>query len=199
MLSIIIPVYNVEQYIEACLDSILTQNLNDFEIICINDGSTDNSLGILEKYQNKERRLKIYSQKNSGPGVARNFAINIAKGDYICFVDPDDKLEPLSLDSVYQFAIEKKLKVVQFNYKTFQENKDYKEYNFAEQILNLYNYDLNKIKYYNFNNVLKDCFHAFDMHIVNKIYSRDFIIKNKIYFTNDRYAEDWLFAIIRRD
>ena len=90
-LSIIIPVYNVEKYLPKCLDSILNQSFKDFEIICINDGSSDNSLKILEEY--KDKRIIIINKENAGSGVARNAGLEIAKGEYIFFVDGDDWLE----------------------------------------------------------------------------------------------------------
>lgn len=89
--SIIIPMYNSEKYIERCIDSILSQTYKDFEIIIINDGSTDNSLKICEKY--RDDRLKIFSKKNEGVGAARNYGLDIADGDYILFIDSDDCID----------------------------------------------------------------------------------------------------------
>ena len=89
--SIIVPIFNVDKYLEACLDSLICQTLKDIEIICVNDGSTDNSLEILNQYQGKEKRLKIFSQENKGVSAARNLGLQIAKGDYILFVDADDE------------------------------------------------------------------------------------------------------------
>ena len=88
--SIIIPVYNVEQYLPKCLDSIINQTLKDIEIICINDGSIDNSLSILKEYASKDDRIIIIDKENEGQGIARNLGIKKAKGKYIGFVDPDD-------------------------------------------------------------------------------------------------------------
>ncbi len=95
--SIIIPVYNVEEYLAECIDSILSQDYNNIQILCINDGSTDNSLKLLEKYAKKDRRIKIFSQKNQGQGIARNVGIKNATGDYIMFIDPDDWILPNTL------------------------------------------------------------------------------------------------------
>ena len=88
--SVIIPLYNVENYLKQCLDSVVNQTLKEIEIICINDGSTDNSKQILEDYARKDDRIKIINRKNSGQGVARNVGIKYAKGEYIGFVDSDD-------------------------------------------------------------------------------------------------------------
>ncbi|GHT51946.1 hypothetical protein AGMMS49982_10840 [Bacteroidia bacterium] len=97
ILSIIVPVYNVEKYIEKCLDSLLNQDLADYEIIAINDGSTDGSSNILEKYALKQDNIIVVNQENKGPGGARNTGLKKAKGEYLMFVDSDDYIEPNSL------------------------------------------------------------------------------------------------------
>ena len=92
LLSIIIALYNSEEYIEKCIKSIVEQTYNNLEIIIINDGSTDESLKICEQFQEKDKRIKIYNQKNTGVSSARNTGIAKATGDYITFVDSDDYL-----------------------------------------------------------------------------------------------------------
>src|SRR5574344_1254251 len=90
-ISIIIPVYNVQKYLSKCLESILSnQKLKDIEVICINDSSTDNSDKILEKYAEKDKRVILLRQKNSGAGAARNSALKYARGEYVLYLDPDD-------------------------------------------------------------------------------------------------------------
>lgn len=91
--SIIVPVYNDEKYLENCLDSLTGQTLKEVEIICTNDGSTDGSNKILKKYADKDSRITVLEQKNSGPGKARNTALDKAQGEYILFCDADDSLE----------------------------------------------------------------------------------------------------------
>ena len=99
-LSIIIPVYNVENYLPACLDSILCQEQSDFEIILIDDGSTDGSLNICKDYAWKNPRIKVITQKNQGVSAARNTGIKAAKGEYITFIDSDDLITPTYLSSL---------------------------------------------------------------------------------------------------
>lgn len=89
-ISVIIPVYNAEQYLKQCMESVLGQTLKEIEIICIDDGSTDNSLNILREYQKKDNRIIIFSQENQGAAVARNKGLELAKGIYVAFMDPDD-------------------------------------------------------------------------------------------------------------
>ncbi len=93
-ISVIVPVYNTEKYLANCLDSIINQTYKNLEIIVINDGSTDNSKAILNKYAQKEPRLKIIVQKNQGLSGARNSGLKIASGDFITFIDSDDMVEP---------------------------------------------------------------------------------------------------------
>lgn len=88
--SIIVPIYNVERYLDKCIISLTEQDINDYEIILINDGSTDNSINICEKWLAKSNNIKIYTKHNSGLSDTRNFGIKKAIGDYIVFVDSDD-------------------------------------------------------------------------------------------------------------
>ena len=85
-ISVIVPVYNVEKYLSECLDSIINQTLKDIEIICVNDGSTDNSLSILKEYASKDNRIKIIDKENEGLGYTRKVGLDNATGDYILFV-----------------------------------------------------------------------------------------------------------------
>ncbi len=92
--SVIVPVYNTEKYLKNCLDSIINQTYKDIEIILINDGSKDNSLSVLQEYEAVEKRIKVFSQENSGVSSARNKGIDLSSGEYILFIDSDDYLEP---------------------------------------------------------------------------------------------------------
>ena len=94
MISIIIPVYNVENYLNRCIDSVLSQTYKNLEIILIDDGSTDSSSKICDFYQEKDRRVIAYHKRNEGQGIARNYGIDRSKGEYIMFVDSDDWIDP---------------------------------------------------------------------------------------------------------
>ncbi len=102
--SVIIPVYNVEKYLSSCLNSVLHQTYQDFEIICVNDGSTDRSGKILDLYAKKDHRIKVFTQSNKGQSAARNKALKVAKGEYIQFLDSDDFLHPQTLEATVWFA-----------------------------------------------------------------------------------------------
>lgn len=101
LISVIVPIYNVEKYLSKCIESIINQTYKKLEIILVNDGSTDNSLEICEKYRNKDDRIKIINKSNGGLSDARNKGIEIALGDYISFVDSDDYLDYKMIEILY--------------------------------------------------------------------------------------------------
>lgn len=112
IVSVLVPVYNVEKYLKRCLDSIVNQTLVNIEIICVNDGSTDNSLKILEEYRARDRRIKIVNKQNGGLPSARNAALDVAVGEYIGFVDSDDYIEPDMFEKLVNVARDEKSEVV---------------------------------------------------------------------------------------
>ena len=116
--SVIIPVYNAEKYLRYCLDSLCRQSFDSWEAICIDDGSSDNSLKILQEYAEKDRRFIVCTQKNSGVSAARNRGVDLAKGQYIMFMDCDDVLHSQCLAMAYAGAKESKADLVQYGYKT---------------------------------------------------------------------------------
>ena len=101
LISVIIPVYNVEKYLHQCLNSLITQTLKEIEIICVDDGSTDSSWRILQEFAQKDNRVIIHQQHNLHAGVARNNGLKIAKADYVMFLDSDDFFEPNMLEDLY--------------------------------------------------------------------------------------------------
>ena len=103
-LSIIVPVYNVAEYLERCLNSLINQTLNEIEIICVNDGSTDNSLCILEKFAGLDKRIKMINQKNKGLSGARNTGIKLVQGEYFGFLDSDDWVDLDYFEKLYKRA-----------------------------------------------------------------------------------------------
>lgn len=102
--SILVPVYNASQYLRECLDSIKKQTLSNIEVICVNDGSTDDSLAILQEYAREDNRIKIISQENGGYGAAMNHALDNAQGEYIGIVEPDDYISPIMYEALYAAA-----------------------------------------------------------------------------------------------
>jgi len=114
--SIIVPIYNMENYLNRCLDSLLIQSLKEIEIIAVNDGSTDSTLPILNEYIRKDYRIKIINTNNMRVSSARNEGIKAATGDFIGFVDPDDWVEPKMYETMYNTAIKDKIDIVMCTY-----------------------------------------------------------------------------------
>ena len=105
-ISVIVPVYNADLYIKDCIESILRQSFRDFELILVDDGSLDRSGEICDAYEKKDSRIRVIHQTNQGQAAARNHAIKIAKGEWVCFVDSDDLIHPNMLKSLLHAAIE---------------------------------------------------------------------------------------------
>lgn len=106
LISVIVPVYNAENYIYRCVDSILSQTFQNFELILVDDGSPDNCGTICDEYAAKDSRIRVIHQKNQGQAAARNRAVTEARGVWICFVDSDDRIHPQMLEHLYQSATE---------------------------------------------------------------------------------------------
>lgn len=116
MISIIIPVYQVEKYLRKCLDSVIAQTFSDLEIILIDDGSTDSSGEICNEYATKDSRIKVIHQENQGLSASRNVGLDIARGDFIGFVDSDDYIEPAMFENLYQAALKNNADIVICNF-----------------------------------------------------------------------------------
>ena len=120
-ISVIIPVYNVGRYLEECLNHMINQTFSDIEIICINDGSTDESPDILREFAKRDDRIQIINQKNRGLGATRNRGLELSKGDYIYFMDGDDYLELAALEELYELSEKYSLDFAMFKLKNFNE------------------------------------------------------------------------------
>ena len=125
--SVIVPVYNTEPYLRECLDSICGQTLRNIEIICVNDGSTDGSLSILEEYAARDPRVRVFSQENFGQGHARNVGLDLARGEYVYFMDSDDCLPFSALQKEYASAKAADLDVLLFEGESMYESKELEE------------------------------------------------------------------------
>ncbi|MDD2425860.1 MAG: glycosyltransferase [Bacteroidales bacterium] len=123
--SVIIPAYNTAPYLVEAVDSVLNQTLKNFEVIIVDDGSTDNTLEIIQNYAQKDSRIKYYHQKNQGQSVARNLAMSASRGEYIYFMDSDDILVRNALEYCYKTASENGLDLVTFDAESFSESGTY--------------------------------------------------------------------------
>ena len=112
--SIVIPVYNVEKYIEKCLESVLNQTYDNFEVIVVNDGSPDNSEKIIAQYAQKDKRIKLFTKENGGLSDARNYGVKQCTGDFLLFIDSDDYIEKELLNKLQKVLNKKKYEVIKF-------------------------------------------------------------------------------------
>ena len=122
--SILIPTYNVEPYLVQCMESVVNQTLRDIEIVCVNDGSTDNSLKILKEYADKDERIVLIDKKNEGYGIGMNIALEKASGEYIGIVEPDDFVPVEMYEDLYRIASENDLDFVKADFYRFVTNED---------------------------------------------------------------------------
>lgn len=187
--SIIIPIYNVENYLSRCLESVINQTLIDIEIICVNDGSYDGSDEIIKQYAKIDDRVKIVEKKNGGLSSARNAGMNIAQGDYICFLDSDDYYERNLCERLYKEVLEHNPDIIAFGANIFPLTKDTDSWTyhnlspetqrfrkFCPEILLSYN------RGYPF--VWRNCF------------KRKYLEKNHLYFDEKvRFGEDTVFQV----
>lgn len=170
--SVIVPVYNVEQYIEKCIQSLVNQTLEDIEIIVVNDGTKDNSEDIIINYQKQfPQKIKYLKKENGGLSSARNFGISNATGDYICFLDSDDYVETNIYETMYNEAV--------------RGNYDMVECGFIWEYPNKKTIDLGKIYYTQKEALLRARVVAW-----NKLYRRDIIINSGILFPHGLRYED---------
>lgn len=190
-LSIIIPMYNVEAYIEECIDSILPalKKKSNIEVILIDDGSTDNSLSIAKRYEDIDDKIRLYSQINQGLAASRNKGIANAKGEYLIFVDSDDKI---SIDKLFQLLN----KVKKYNadvgrgkYIKFNDGECVAINNFPEK---KETYKLFKGTEYVSQSVLNK---EYEIVSCTSVYKKEYLMKNEIYFNENIYFEDHDFTM----
>ena len=188
--SVIIPVYNVEKYINRCLKSILSQRYNDLEIILIDNGSTDRSGSICDIYANEDANISVYHIENHGVGSARNFGLSKARGEFIYFVDSDDYLVG-NLFAEFEDKLTPDLDLLVFSYYNSFE-QEMTEKNRKKKILP-YNGSYDK---YDFSKIFKDLFLSDMLYTVwNKLYRREFLIENNISFEQYELGEDVRFNL----
>lgn len=192
LVSIIIPIYNVEKYLTQCLNSIINQTLKSIEIICINDGSTDNSLEILTNYSSNYENITVINQENKGQAYSRNIGINAARGKYIYFCDSDDFINIDLCEKCYFICENNDLDVLTFDANIVIDNVDInlsKNY-YDRSGKNILSKVVDGKKYF-FDIVSKNAFRASPCILfINRI----FLIKNDLYFYEGIVHEDDLFT-----
>lgn len=178
--SVIIPVFNAEKYLERCLNSIINQSLKEIEIICVDDASTDNSLNILKDFSKKDNRIQYRVQhENSGAGIARNRGMEYATGEFISFIDSDDfVIDNTAYEKLYEYAVECKADIVSANLNIYK-NGEFQNNPFS-----------NIIKCTSY---IKPQEYGIPWYFQKNLYRKQFLKENNIEFPDYRNGEDPLF------
>ena len=194
-ISVIMPCYNTEQYVEETLKSVLNQSFKDYEIICLNDGSTDGTLEILKRYQQSYPNIRVISSENHGSAYQRNTGVQCAQGKYIYYMDSDDLLKENCLETLYQYAEADNLDVVYFEADSFYETKEIEEA--FPQFLTLYHRHKEYDGIYDGRNLYIQMENAGDikMSVGLQFTRRQFLQDNNIKFGTERYFEDNLYTV----
>jgi len=191
MISIIVPVYNVEEYLEECLESIRKQTYQDIEVILINDGSTDGSQAICEYFCQTDKRFRLINQKNQGQSVARNRGVKESIGEYIMFVDSDDVITPDCIETLVEIAerTQAEMTISQLECEELETGN--------KSIAIKINSDKDVIE--GNDNILRE-FSKGNMvtYAVNKLFIVDYLRQNKLYFVKGLFAQDelWTFHLV---
>lgn len=190
LVSAIIPVYNSEEFLEECIESLRNQTLKEIEMIFINDGSTDNSLEILKKYEKIDSRIKVIDQKNSGPSIARNRGIEIAKGEYISFIDSDDWIDIDMYKQMYNINKNGKIDLVVCDVVSVENGIETYEQILSKELIE---YDKDMIKEYMISWLISNSGYN---SMANKLFKRKLIVDHNIKLDSEsNYAEDWKFNL----
>lgn len=188
--SVIIPVYNAQQYIGQCLDSLLNQTLEDIEIICVDDESTDDTINILSDYAEKDDRIKVIHQPKGGAGAARNTGMKYAGGKYLSILDSDDFYRPQMLEKAYLNAEKNNADIIVYRSDIF---------NHSTGKFTINNYSVNKSLLPDHMpfagiDVEKDIFKLFVGWSWDKLFKTEFVMKNELLFQEQRTTNDLLFV-----
>lgn len=188
--SVIVPVYNVQQYLEQCLNSILNQTLKDIEVICVDDGSTDDSLGILKSFAENDSRVRVLTQNNSYAGAARNRGMDEAAGKYLVFLDSDDFFEKDMLKSMYDKCEEDSAEICLCNGRIFDENdQSFKEFG---ALLNMKYIPENTP--FSPDDISERLFNVVSPAPWTKMFKREYVVSNNIRFQHTKKTNDLFFV-----
>ncbi|WP_194191028.1 glycosyltransferase [Clostridium chrysemydis] len=191
ILSVIIPVYNIENYLEKCIDSVLKQRFKNYEIILVNDGSTDNSLKICKRYKQRYNNITLIDKKNGGLSDARNAGLKIANGEFVVFIDSDDYIDEFMFEKMINVAQKDNLDLVICDCERVYESKE---------IDKICKCDLDSSKLYNNEELLYNyLLQNIRPNAWDKLYRKSLFIENNIEFPKGLYHEDLLttFRIIK--
>ncbi len=189
--SVIIPIYNAHDYLDEALKSILAQDFESFEVICVDDGSTDRSLDIIKKYKEISPKIRIITENNAGPATARNKGLSRVRGKYVIFLDADDFYEPTLISSLYSAAENLSLDIAVANFDIYNTRRARFEHNIESDHFDLLN-DGRVVSKNEYPDYILQCATGY---VWNKMFKRDFLLENGIAFnTSLRIFEDVYFV-----
>lgn len=190
--SVVVPIFNAGNKLEKCITSILNQTFKDFELILVNDGSTDNSFNICKRYQSKDSRIILINKKNEGSIPTRRKGVEVSNSSYVMFVDADDWIDPHTIEILYKETIENKVDITVCNtYKVLGKGKIIKKKNKSMYFEKDKIYSMNQIR----NELIVAYFHGhpFPSYLVAKLYKRDLLISSGKYLDRIHFLGEDLF------
>ena len=188
--SVILPCYNGEKYLRQCVDSILNQTMADLELICVDDGSSDSTLVILENYRAVDDRVRVLTQANAGAGAARNNGLRHARGEYLSFLDADDFFEPDMLREAVDAAEQYRADYVVFGSDRYHMDTE----SFAEVPWTIRRSDIPPYMPFSYRQLTDNVFLSFVGWAWDKLYRRSFVEENNLWFQEQRTTNDMLFV-----
>ncbi len=190
--SVVMPIYNAYDYLRPAIDSVLSQTLTEIELICIDDGSTDNSLEILKEYQEKDSRVRIITENNAGPSTARNKGLARSRGKYVMFLDADDFYDYSVLEKLYNLAEEKSLDITVCKFDIYNNRKARFEDNIRSDHGEILEGDA-VVSKSDYPSVILSCLTGY---VWNKLFLKQFLVEKEITFDTDiRVFEDTHFVV----
>ena len=195
LLSVIVPIYNVEKYLKQCIESVKKQQLNSYELILVDDGSTDSSKSICDNYSENNANIRVFHKKNEGASSARNYGLKKASGKYVLFLDSDDWWNPqIDLNKMLEFAVQNpKIEMFLFTSYDYISGKGYYQRNEHKYFKDI---DSSSVKRF-YRSLLNNG--NLEVAAYTKILKRDFLINNKLFFNTNLICEDneWMIRLLR--
>ena len=191
-ISVVMPIYNASDYLRPAIDGVLNQTLSDIELICVDDGSTDNSLSILKEYQQSDDRVRIVTENNAGPSIARNKGLLRARGKYVIFLDADDFYDYTLLEKLYNLAEEQALDIAICKFDIYNNRKSKFEDNIKSDHGEIFD-ESSVVSKNDYPDVILSCTTGY---VWNKLFRREFLVEKELTFDPDlRVFEDTHFVV----
>lgn len=191
-ISIVMPIYNADEYLKPAIDGVLNQTLSEIELICVDDGSTDNSLSILKEFQQADERVRIITENNAGPSIARNKGLSRARGKYVIFLDADDIFEPTLLEKLYNMSEEQQLDIAVCKFDIYNNRKAKFEDNIRSDHGEIF-LEAGVVSKSVYPDVILSCTTGY---VWNKLFRKEFLYEKELTFDADlRVFEDTHFVV----